>query len=123
MGTITKFLFHPVVSIRRRFGNQRKAFVDDCPPPTIEENLLGYGSYCIKSTVRTTDWEGQPDALFVGYSQNMDIVKKTEVACERYKRSGTKCGEAEMVIKGGECDEYIFMKKKNGDVVTLPPFL
>jgi len=43
----------------------------------------------------------------------MDIAKRTEIACDRYKKSGTVCGEVQMTMKGGECDDVIFMKLKN----------
>lgn len=119
MSTIIRFIFHPVLSLRKNMKFRRQAFVDDCPPPTIEQNDCEYGSYCMKATVETTDYDGISDRLFVGYSQDMSIVKKTETACERFKRSGTKCGEVSLVIKGGDCDEALFMRKKNGDVITI----
>jgi len=120
MATITKFILSPLISINKRFRGKRRAFVDDCPPPTIEDTELGYGSYCIKAVVKTTDFDGKEDATFIGHSQNMNIVKKTELACERHKRSGTKCNDVEMIIKGGECDEHIFMKTKEGNLVRIP---
>jgi hypothetical protein len=43
----------------------------------------------------------------------MNIAKRTEIACDRYKKSGTVCGEVTMSMKGGECDDVIFMKLKN----------
>jgi hypothetical protein len=45
----------------------------------------------------------------------MDIAKRTELACDRHKKPGTVCGEVQMSMKGGECDEVIFMKLKNGN--------
>ena len=120
MATIANILFRPLISVHRKFRGRRQAFVDDCPPPTLEDTELGYGSYCIKATVKTTDWDGIEDATFIGHSQDMSIVSKTEIACERHKRSGTKCSNVEMVIKGGECEEHLFMKTKDGNLVRIP---
>src|SRR6056300_942973 len=96
MSSITKVLFYP---LKKRFGRRPRAMVNDCPPPT-EEN-------------------GDIDRTFVGYSQDMNITNKTQVACERYKGGGTKCGEAVLVIKGGECDEVLLMKTRNGNITNL----
>jgi hypothetical protein len=41
----------------------------------------------------------------------MNIAGRTKGACDRHKKSGTICGEPELAMKGGECDEVIFMKK------------
>ena len=48
----------------------------------------------------------------------MNITMKTQVACDRYKRAGTECGEVNLVMKGGDNkDEIILMKIKNSDVL------
>ena len=60
------------------------------------------------------DSGGEVDRTFIGYSQSMDITERTSIACDRYKQPGTTCGEAQMTMQGGECDEVIFMKSKNG---------
>ena len=119
MSSITKVLFYPVVSLRRRFGRRPKASVDNCPPPTEEEKQCKFGSYCVKATVEATGKNGVVDRTFIGYSQNMNITMKTQVACDRYKLPGTECSEATLVIKGGECDEVIMMKTRDGRIMNL----
>jgi hypothetical protein len=81
--------------------------------------LYGFGSYCVKATVEATGKNGVVDRTFIGYSQNMNITMKTQVACDRYKLPGTECGEATLVIKGGECDEVIMMKTRDGRIMNL----
>jgi hypothetical protein len=51
----------------------------------------------------------------------MNIADRTKGACDRHKRGGTTCGEPQMVMKGGECDEVIFMKSKD-DSKLVPVF-
>ena len=95
------------------------ALVDNSPPPTEEENKCQFGSYCVKATVEATSKNGDVDRTFIGYSQNMNITMKTQVACDRYKLPGTECSEATLVIKGGECDEVIMMKTRDGRIMNL----
>jgi hypothetical protein len=115
MLSVTQLLFQPVVSIRRRFGGRRKASSLDTPPPPVDSsNEWQFGPYSWKATVEAIDKNGKVDRTFIGYSQNMNITMKTQVACDRHKLPGTECGEAELTMKGGECDEVIFMKTKDG---------
>ena len=51
----------------------------------------------------------------------MNIADRTEAACDRHKSKDTKCGEPQMAMKGGECDEVIFMKKRGVDKL-IPVF-
>ena len=116
MSSITKVLFYP---LKKRFGRRPRAVVNDCPPPTEEERKCKFGSYCVKATVEATDENGDVDRTFMGYSQDMNITNKTQIACERYKGGRTKCGEAVLVIKGGECDEVLLMKTRDGRITNL----
>ena len=119
MSSVTKVLCYPVKSLRRRFGRPQMATVDNCPPPTEEETQCKFGSYCVKATVEATDKNGAVDRTFIGYSQNMNITMKTQVACDRYRLPDTECSEATLVIKGGECDEVIMMKTRDGRITNL----
>jgi len=115
MSTVVKLLFSPVVSLNRRFKRRSRSSLLDAPPPPSEiSNEWAYGSYCWIATVEAKDSGGEVDRTFIGYSQNMDITERTSIACDRYKQPGTTCGEAQMTMRGGECDEVIFMKSKNG---------
>ena len=51
----------------------------------------------------------------------MNIADRTEAACDRHKGKGNTCGEPQMAMKGGECDEIIFMKRKGSDKL-IPVF-
>ena len=117
-------VLHPVVSIKRRFGGQRRAMSLNAPPPPIEtRNEWKYGPYSWKAIVESRDNTGEVDRTFVGYSQNMNITMKTQVACDRYKRAGTGCGEVNLVMKGGYSKEVIFMKLTNSDnLINLTSF-
>ena len=118
MTTIANFLFHPVMSLRRRRRN-KSSLLDAPPPPVSDTKQWEFGSYCWKATVEALDKDGVIDRTFIGYSQNMDITTRTQVACDRFKQSGTVCGEVQMMMKGGECDEVIFMKQNTGVMTTL----
>ena len=115
MYTLTKVLFSPVMSLKRRFGRNSKALIDDCPPPTHIENPCQFGEYCVKATVDAGD------RTFIGYSQNMNITMKTQVACDRYKVPGTECSEAVLSIRGGQCEEVIMLKTKEGVINLSTP--
>tara|TARA_Y100000389_G_scaffold37415_1_gene31748 strand:- start:3672 stop:4052 length:381 start_codon:yes stop_codon:yes gene_type:complete len=116
MLNVTQLLFQPVVYIKRGLGGRRKAASLDAPPPPVNSpNEWSFGPYSWKAIVKTKNSEGVVDRTFIGYSQNMNITMKTQVACDRHKASGTECGEAELVMKGGECDEVIFMKTNGSD--------
>ena len=119
MSTIVKFLFSPVISINKRF---RSSVLDAPPPPVDTPNEWAYGSYSWIATVEATDDEGEVERTFIGYRQNMDITTRTQIACDRFKRHGTTCGEAKMAMRGGECDEVIFMKPKGGTLIPLGIF-
>jgi hypothetical protein len=115
MLSVTQLLFQPVVSVKRRFGGRRRAANLDAPPPPIETpNEWDFGPYSWKATVEALDKNGTVDRTFIGYSKDMNITMKTQVACDRHKLPGTECSEAELTMKGGECDEVIFMKTKDG---------
>jgi len=115
MTTITNLLITPVVSLKRRFGHRMaSSTLDTPPPPTSVKSEMLFGPYSWKATVEALDKDGVIDRTFIGYSQNMNITDRTRVACDRYKLPGTMCGEVEMVMKGGECDEIIFIKPKDG---------
>jgi hypothetical protein len=120
MSTVIKFLFSPVVSINKRFKRRNSSSLLDAPPPPVDTpNDWAYGSYCWIATVEAKDSDGEIDRTFVGYSQNMNIAERTKGACDRFKKSGTVCGEPELAMRGGECDEVIFMKPKGGTLVPL----
>lgn len=117
MNTLVTFVCSPAYSIRRRL---RSSLLDAPPPPIDVNNEWEFGKYCWKAIVESSDKEtGKTDRTFIGYSQNMDITTRTKNACDRHKRSGTECGEPVMVMKGGECDEVIFMRTKEGKMVNL----
>ena len=120
-------LYSPILAITARRRRMRKnAYVADSPPPIDTPNRWDFGSYCWKVTVTSKDREsGKLDKTFIGYSQNMNIANRTKGACDRFKKSGTVCGEPELAMKGGECDEVIFMRKTpDGPLIpiTVSPF-
>lgn len=120
MATIVKYIFSPVVAIKRRFNRRHRSSLLDHPPPPVDvNNNWEYGSYCWIATVEAKNEKDEVDRTFIGYSQNMDITKRTSIACDRYKLPGTTCGEATMSMRGGECDEVIFMRPKNGKMINL----
>jgi len=113
MHAFAALLLAPAGALRKRFKGNRASFLAEPPPPPDIIKPWEFGAYSVKATVEARDELGELDKTFIGYSQNMDITERTAKACDRYKTSGTKCGEPVMVIKGGECDEVIFMKIKN----------
>lgn len=111
MTTITPFI--PIVHKRKMY----KASVLDAPPPPVDDTKMWeFGKYSWKATVEAVNPDGIVDTTFIGYSQDMNITSLTQVACDRHKRRGTACGDAVMVMKGGDCDEVIFMKHKDGNL-------
>lgn len=115
MSTITSWLLTPfrIKSGKKRVN--RSSLLDHPPPPTDVNNEWKFGPYSWKATVEALDKDGKVDKTFIGYSQNMDITTRTKLACDRHKSPGTTCGEPEMAMKGGECDEVIFMKTSEND--------
>lgn len=120
MLTVTR----PIASIKRRFGGRVKAASLNAPPPPTEiRNELKFGPYSWKAIVESRNNNGEVDKTFIGYSPDMDITMKTQFACDRHKSPGTECGEANLVMKGGDSDEVIFMKLKNSDnLINLTSF-
>lgn len=122
MTILANILISPINSIKRRISHRLASSALDAPPPPVDTTKQwDFGKYCWKVTVESTDKEsGKPDKTFIGYSQNMNIATRTKGACDRHKKSGTVCGEPELVMKGGECDEVIFMKKTpDGPLITI----
>ena len=101
MTTIANLLITPVVSLNNRFkGRFASSALDTPPPPVSNSTQWDFGKYCWKVIVESKDKEsGKLDKTFIGYSQEMTIANRT------------KGGEPELIMKGGECDEVIFMKK------------
>jgi hypothetical protein len=116
MSTIVKYIFSPVFHKKKRFYS---SLLDAPPPPIDSQKEWAYGSYSWIATVEAKDDEGGVDRTFIGYSQNMDITTRTYVACDRLKKHGTTCGEPQMTMRGGECDEVIFMKSKDGKLIPI----
>lgn len=121
MLSVTQLLFQPVVYIKRRIRGRRKAMSLDAPPPPTESpNEWAFGPYSWKCIIDASDKEGRVDRSFIGLSQNMNITERTKLACDRHKMPGTECGEPNLIMKGGECDEVIYMKtKKDGKLINL----
>ena len=127
MTSLASVLISPIISIKKRFNHRLSSSTLDAPPPPVDTTKQwDFGSYCWKVTVTSKDREsGKLDKTFIGYSQNMNIGERTKGACDRFKKSGTVCGEPELAMKGGECDEVIFMKKTpDGPLipVSVSPF-
>lgn len=121
MLSVTQLLFQPVVYIKRSIRGRRKAMSLDAPPPPVDSpNEWAFGPYSWKCIIDACDKEGRVDRSFIGLSQNMNITERTKLACDRHKMPGTECGEPNLIMKGGECDEVIYMKtKKDGKLINL----
>ena len=118
-------LFRPItphVHIRKRkdmymYKNRTQAVLDAPPPPNTIDVEQCYGNYCIKATVEMT---GKEEKTFIGYSQDMDIARKTRYACERHKKGESySCGDPEITFSGGDCDEVLFVKSKDGKLSRI----
>lgn len=114
MSSLIRFLTIPFRARERRRRQHRSSLLDHPPPPVDVNNEWDYGPYSFKATVDASDREGV-DRTFIGYSQNMDISQRVLRCCNRYKREGTTCGEPSLTMKGGECDEVVFMKTKHSE--------
>ena len=121
MTTLVKFLFTPLISSTRKSKGHKSSLLAHPPTPTLVKSEWSFGPYSWKVTVEALDVDGAVDKTFIGYSQNMNITDRTKSACDRHKRVGTTCGEPQMAMKGGECDEVIFMKSKD-DSKLVPVF-
>jgi hypothetical protein len=110
MLTLSAILSAPFVS---KSGYKKSALLDSPPPPIDTTSEWKFGPYSWKVVVEARDDTGDVYRTFVGYSKNMNITERTATACDRYKKSGTTCGEPIVAMKGGDCDETIFMKEKN----------
>ena len=120
MTTIANLLINPAVSLNKRFrGRFASSALDTPPPPVDNTKQWEFGRYCWKATVDALDKNGIVERTFIGYSQNMDITTRTQVACDRFKKPGTICGDVQMVMKGGDCDEVILMKRNSGNITNL----
>ena len=120
MSTITSWLLTPFRIKSGKKWINKSSLLDHPPPPIDVNNEWSFGPYSWKATVEALDKDGKVDRTFIGYSQNMDITTRTKFACDRHKSPGTTCGEPEMTMKGGECDEVIFMKTtENGKLINL----
>jgi hypothetical protein len=112
MATLVKFLFAPLVPNARKKRPNRSSLLDAPPLPVDDTKMWEFGNYSWKATVEAGD------RTFIGYSENMNITMKTQVACNRYKVPGTECSEAVLSIRGGQCEEVIMLKTNEG-VINL----
>ena len=88
------------------------ATTDYTIPPTKNDVECEMGSYCIRATVYNTD-NGEIESTYHGYSKNMDIIKKTEKACEYRKNHGSSCTDATISFLGDvdNCQNHIVLTK------------
>ena len=115
-------LIKSIISIPN-FGSKNKKFrhvscnaVTDYPPPPTKNDIeCELGSYCIRATVHNMDG-GEVESTYHGYSKNMNIIKKTENACEYRKNHGSTCTDASVSFLGDtdRCQNHIVVKNKNG---------
>ena len=96
------------------------AVTDYTPPPTKNDKECELGSYCIRATVYNMDG-GEIEDTYHGYSKNMDIIKRTENACEYRKNHGSICTDATVSFIGDvdNCQNHIVLKNKNGSFRIL----
>ena len=86
------------------------------PPKPISASTKS-GSYCMRATARLENADGSEDyiAEFIGYSQNSEITKKVEEACNRYSArvGNTKCSGVKLFFIGAhpKCDGRVECKK------------
>ena len=116
---LTTILCSPIALMRRRQLGFSSSVVDHPPPPVEANNEWAFGPYSWKAVVEATDNSGEVERTFIGFSSHMNIGKRTEDACDRFKKYGTECGEAKIILKGGECDEIIYMQTKQGALIPL----
>ena len=96
-----------------RFRNTRtRAVTQDIIPPTIEDTTCQTGRYRIRATV----YDMSGDSVFrtyEGFSKDIDIGKRTEMACERRRFGGHECTKPEITMMGDveRCNEHIIIKK------------
>jgi hypothetical protein len=99
------------------YKSRRQAVLDAPPPPNTIDVDQCYGNYCIKATV---EMSGKEEKTFIGYGQDLDIATKTKYACERIKNDESgSCGDPEITFRGGECQEALFVKSKNGKMIQI----
>ena len=100
MTTIANLLITPVISLNNRYRARFASSALDTPPPPVDTTKQwDFGKYCWKVTVKSKDREsGKLDKTFIGYSQDMSIANRTKGACDRFKKSGTVCGEPELAM-------------------------
>ena len=116
MNSLTATLIAPfIIKNSRKRKPTRSSLLDHPPPPVVTSTEWKFGPYSWKVVVEALDDKGEMYRSFVGYSQNMNITDRTAYACDRYKKPGTTCGEPIVAMKGGDCDEVIFMKEKDSD--------
>lgn len=115
-----------IIALPLRGRNQRRrqvgcnAVTDYTPPPTKNIKECETGSYCIRATVYNMDG-GEIEYTYHGYSKSMDIIKKTENACEYRKEHGSTCTGATVSFLGDvdNCEDHVVMKKKDGSFRLL----
>lgn len=104
----------PPIAIARRkltaWRPPRSSILDAPPPPDTIDVDQCFGDYCIKATVEAKD------ETYIGYGQDLGIAVKTRYACERL---GSRCGDPEIVFKGGNCVEVIFVKRADGTMSKI----
>lgn len=122
IGIINSIITFPV-SMSKNMKNRQvccNAVTDYTPPPTKNDVECDMGSYCIRASVYNMDG-GELEGTYHGYSTNMDIIKRTENACEYRKNHGSTCTDATISFLGDveTCQNHIVLKNKNGSFRIL----
>ena len=117
-------LFRPgksAVSVKPKLQNSQ--------PPEFPSSPPKIGPFCIRATCTLQDSESQDTlAELMGYDTNYDIVKKTQLTCQRSAKPGQTCSDPYITMvptqKIRSCDGHVvYHNRVNNEMSIMFPKL
>lgn len=113
---LTGILTRPFVARNVR----HQATTQDIVPPFTEDKSCETGRYCIRATVHDMNGEALYKT-YEGFSKDINIGERTEMACERRRFGGHVCTKPKVTMMGyvDQCNEHIIIKNLDGSFQVI----
>lgn len=108
-------MFRPFTPARFNRDTSTRAIHQDVLLPTMEGKTCETENYCIRATVYDTR-NASLYKTYEGFSTDINIGNRTEMACERRRLSGHACTKPTITMTGDVeyCNDHIIIKNIDG---------
>lgn len=112
---LQSIICRPFTAARLNRDTRTQASLQEVSILSREDKMCETGKYCIRATVYDV-CGGSLYKTYEGFSTDINIGNRTEMACERRRLNGHKCTKPKITMMGdvGYCNEHIIIKNMDG---------